>query len=52
MRRDVSPNLRIDLQDPSFDQMRKMQGFRELEMEVSRQDERKKSELSSAAPSR
>ena len=34
--RDLPPSLRIDLQDSSFDRMRKMPAFRELETEVSR----------------
>ncbi len=42
--RDVPPSLRIDLEDPSFDRMRTMQAFRELETEVSRRrTERKES---------
>ena len=47
--RDVPAALRIDLQDPSFDPMRQMHGFRELEMEAGRREaERKKAGLSAA----
>ena len=48
--RDVPAAIRIDLQDPSFDPMRQMHGFRELEMEAGRrQAERTKAGLSGAS---
>lgn len=51
--RDVPPAMRIDLQDPSFDPMRQMHGFRELEMAASRREaERQKAGPSAAAPAR
>ena len=37
--REVPPSLRIDLQDPSFDGMRKMHAFQTLETEASRRQE-------------
>ena len=51
--RDVPPALRIDLHDPSFDPMRQMHGFRELEMASSRREaERQKAGPGAAAPAR
>jgi non-specific serine/threonine protein kinase/serine/threonine-protein kinase len=51
--RDVPPSLRIDLGDPSFDRMRKMRAFRELETRVSRrQQERKEAGPGPDSPSR
>ena len=51
--RDVPPAMRIDLQDPSFDPMRQMHGFRELEMAASRREAaRQKAGPSAAAPAR
>ena len=51
--RDVPPDIRIDLGDPSFDRMRTMHAFRELETAVSRrQKERKETRVGPDSPSR